>query len=170
VRGKGSRLARRVVIFIGLLLAVIIYQTLVADIITVGTARPDLIIVLIVWLTLTRNLMWGVTFAFAAGILEDSHYPHFLGLGALLKVGAAVGIHFISHRVRTEGLFVRIIMVIGVVVAHDILYFLVVYAFDPKLELMALLNTIIPSALYTSIFAAFVLYLSEKRLSVTFES
>lgn len=163
-------MARKTVIFVGLLLAVIIYQTLLADLIMLGTARPDLIIVLIVWLTLTRNLMWGVTFAFAAGVLEDSHYPHYLGLGAFLKLGAAVGVHFLSHRVRTEGLFVRIIMVIGVVIAHDILYFFVVYAFDPQLEIIALLNTIIPSAIYTSIIAAFVLYLSERKLSITLES
>lgn len=162
--------SRKLLMFVGLVLSVIVYQTLLADRITVGSARPDPILVLIVWLTLTRDLTWGVSFAFLAGILEDSHTPQFLGLGAFLKIAGSVAVYLISHRVRTDRLIIRIGMVAAVVIAHDLLYFLVVYSFDFQLELATILNTIIPSAVYTSVVAAVVLYLAERQLTLRFES
>ncbi len=161
---------RKILMFVGLVLSVIVYQTLLADLLTVDSARPDLILVLIVWLTLTRDLTWGVSFAFLAGILEDSHTPQFLGLGAFLKIAGAVAVYLISHRVRTDRLIIRVGMVAAVVLAHDILYFLVAYSFDVQLELATLLHSIIPSAAYTSVIAAVVLYLAEKQLTIKFES
>lgn len=163
-------MVRDILLFLGLILVVLFYQTLGVDVVNIGLARPDLIIIIIVWLTLTRDLTWGVAFGFGAGILLDSQSPQFLGLGALLKVFAAIAVFLISHRVRTESLVIRIGLVAGVVTAHDILYFLVVYSFDPHLELITLLNMIIPSALYTSLVAAGVLYLSERQLTIRFES
>jgi cell shape-determining protein MreD len=163
-------MARKGLIFFGLLLCTIAYQTLAADLVSIGSARPDIILVIVVWLTLTRDLTWAVSFAFFAGILEDSHSPQFLGLGSFLKIASAVAVHLISSGVRTDRLLIRIGMVAAVVAGHDMLYFLVVYAFDMQLELLTLLNTIIPSAAYTSVIAAGVLYLSERRLTVRFES
>ena len=61
-------------------------------------------------------------------------------------------------------------MVAAVVLAHDILYFLVVYSFDVQLEFTTLLYTIIPSAAYTSVIATVVLYLAERQLTIKFES
>jgi len=161
---------RHVAIFILLIIVVIAYQTLLADLISIGLARPDLILIMIVWLTLTRDLTWGVSFGFAAGLLEDSLSPQLLGLGAILKVLAAVAVFLTSHRVRTDSLIIRILLVAAVVAAHDILYFLVAYSFDAHLEFMTLINTIIPSAIYTSIIAAGMLYLSERKLTLRFES
>jgi rod shape-determining protein MreD len=163
-------MAREVLTFLGLGLCVIVYQTLVADSISIGTVRPDLVLVIIVWLTLTRDLSWGVSFAFLAGVFEDSYSPQFLGLGAFLKIAGAVAVYVVSSRVRTDRLLIRVGMVAGVVVTHDILYFLVAYAFDVQLELLALIRTIIPSAVYTSALAAAVLYLSERRLTIRLES
>jgi rod shape-determining protein MreD len=162
--------SRKVLVFVGLILCVIVYQALLADRIMVGSSRPDLILVLIVWLTLTRDLTWGVSFAFLAGILEDSHTPQFLGLGAFLKIAGAVGVYMISHRIRTDKLIIRIGMVAAVVFAHDILYFLIAYSFDVQLEFATLLHTVIPSAAYTSVIAAVVLYLAERQLTIRFES
>ncbi len=162
--------SRKLLMFVGLVLSVIVYQTLLADLLTVGSARPDLILILIVWLTLTRDLTWGVSFAFLAGIIEDSHTPQFLGLGAFLKIAGAVAVYLISRRVRTDRLIIKIGMVAAVVLAHDILYFLVVYSFDVQLGFATLFHTIIPSAAYTSVIAAVVLYLAERQLTIKFES
>ncbi|MCK4655408.1 MAG: rod shape-determining protein MreD [candidate division Zixibacteria bacterium] len=162
--------SRKLLMFVGLVLKVIVYQTLLADLLTVGSARPDLILILIVWLTLTRDLTWGVSFAFLAGIIEDSHTPQFLGLGAFLKIAGAVAVYLISRRVRTDRLIIKIGMVAAVVLAHDILYFLVVYSFDVQLGFATLFHTIIPSAAYTSVIAAVVLYLAERQLTIKFES
>jgi rod shape-determining protein MreD len=162
--------SRKLLMFVGLVLCVIVYQTLLADLLTVGSARPDLILILIVWLTLTRDLTWGVSFAFLAGIIEDSHTPQFLGLGAFLKIAGAVAVYLISRRVRTDRLIIKIGMVAAVVLAHDILYFLVVYSFDVQLGFATLFHTIIPSAAYTSVIAAVVLYLAERQLTIKFES
>jgi rod shape-determining protein MreD len=162
--------SRKLLMFVGLVLCVIVYQTLLADLLTVGSARPDLILILIVWLTLTRDLTWGVSFAFLAGIIEDSHTPQFLGLGAFLKIAGAVAVYLISRRVRTDRLIIKIGMVAAVVLAHDVLYFLVVYSFDVQLGFATLFHTIIPSAAYTSVIAAVVLYLAERQLTIKFES
>ena len=162
--------SRKILMFVGLVMSVIVYQTLLADLLIVGSARPDLILVLIVWLTLTRDLTWGVSFAFLAGIFEDSHTPQFLGLGAFLKIAGAVAVYLISHRVRTDRLIIRIGTVAAVVLAHDILYFLVVYSFNVQLEFETLLHTIMPSAAYTTVIAAVVLYLAERQLTIKFES
>jgi len=163
-------MARKVLLFVGSILCVIVYQTLAADLITVGSARPDLTLVIIVWLTLTRDLSWGVSFAFMAGILEDSHTPQFLGLGAFLKIASAIAVYLISHRVRTDRLIIKIAMVAAVVIVHDILYYLIAYSFNIHLEFATLLHTIIPSAVYTSVVAAGILYLAERQLTIRFES
>ncbi len=163
-------MARNILFFILLLFCVVIYQALLADIVSIGLARPDIILVFLVWLTLTRDLTWGVAFGFAAGLLEDSHNPQLLGLGALLNVLSALAVFLVSHRVRTDSLVIRIAMVIGVVVLHDMIYSLVAFSFDIHLDIMILFNTIIPSALYTSLIAAGVMYLSQRRLTLRFES
>ncbi len=163
-------MARNVLFFIGLLFCVVVFQALLADIISIGLARPDIILVLLVWLTLTKDLTWGMSFGFAAGLFEDSHSPQLLGLGALLKIASALAVFLISHRVRTDSLVIRIAVVAGVVILHDLIYFLVAFSFDARLDAMILVNIIIPSALYTSIIAAGVLYLSDKRLTLRFES
>jgi len=163
-------MARRILYFLALIFSVIIYQTLIADLVSIRLARPDIILVIIVWLTLTRDLSWGVSFGFAAGILEDSHHPQFLGLGAFLKIAAAIAVYLTSHRVRIDSLPIRIAVIAAVVTAHDILYFLVVYSFNIHLEFITLFNTIIPSAIYTSVVAAGVLYLSERQLTIKLEA
>ena len=61
-------------------------------------------------------------------------------------------------------------MVVAVVVLHDIFYFLIAYSFDLNVELSTLYSSIIPSAMYTSVIAAGVLYLSERQLTIRFES
>lgn len=163
-------MTRKVIAFIALILIAVLYQTLLADQISIGFARPDIILILIVWLTLTRDLTWGVVFAFVAGVLEDSHSPQFMGLGAFLKIACTLAVFILSHRVRTDRLAIKILMVIAVVILHDILYFLIAYSFDLSVELSTLHSSIIPSALYTSVIAAGVLYLSERQITIRFES
>ncbi len=163
-------MARDILAFLGLLLVAIVYQTLLAKAITIGTARPDIVLVMIVWLTLTRDLSWGVSFAFVAGIFEGSFSPQLLGLGAFLKIALAVAVYVVSSTVRTDSLLIRIGLVAAVVIVHDTIYFLVAYSFDVRLELLVLLHTIIPSAVYTSAVAAAVLYLSERQLTIRLES
>jgi rod shape-determining protein MreD len=163
-------MAKYVLTFIAMIFAVVLFQTLFADLVTIGFARPDLIIVITVWLTLSKDLLWGSAFAFSAGFLEDSHNPDFLGLGALVKVLSAIVIYLVSHRVRTDSYAVRIGMIAVVAFVHDIIYFFVVYAFDPHLGLLSIVNTILPSAAYTAFVGAGILYLSERRLVVKFEA
>lgn len=163
-------MARNIFFFTGLLFCVVLYQALLADIISIGFARPDIILVFLVWLTLNKDLSWGISFGFAAGLLEDSHNPQLLGLGAMLKIVCALSVFLISHRVRTDSLVIRIAVVAAVVVVHDLIYFLVAFSFNPQLDAMILVTTIIPSAVYTAFFAAGVLYLSERRLTLRFES
>ena len=163
-------MAKDILSFIGLLLGTVVYQTLLADAITIGTSRPDLVLVIVVWLTLTRDLSWGVSFAFLAGIFEDSYSPQFLGLGAFLKIAVAFAAYLVSGRVSTDTLLIRIGMVAAFVMMHDVLYFLIAYSFDVRLELLVFLHTIIPSAVYTSAVASALLYLSERKLTIRFES
>jgi rod shape-determining protein MreD len=161
---------RQVIYMMGLLLCVIIFQTLLAGPISIGHARPDVVVIMIVWLTITRDLTWGLAFGFTAGLLQDSHSSSLFGLGALLKTLSAVAVFLVSNRVRTDSLLIRVGIATGAVLIHDLFYHIIAFNFDMNLVLINLVNIILPSAIYSAAVSAMIFYLSGRRLVLRFES
>ncbi len=76
---------RRRLVFLGILLASLLIQLTVAPEISIGTVRPDILLVTTICWALFEGPSRGVLFGFWAGLLEDVFSTAMLGVTAFAK-------------------------------------------------------------------------------------
>ncbi len=160
----------KVAVFAALVILALIFQTFFADLIAIDKVRPDIYIILVVYLTLTRSLAVGAAFGFVIGIIEGSADPSLFGLSALLKVFLALIIFVFSTRLRLESNFARVLIVLIAVAVHNILYYLVAFGLDIELVMYTSVKYALLDAVYSAIITIIFIYLSERKLTLKFEA
>ena len=103
---------------------VLVVQLSYASNVSVFGFSPDLILLVLVYIGLSRGQMEAVLFGFFAGFIQDVYSAEPLGINALSKslVGFAVG--YGRGNVVIESSLVRAFIIFGTVVLHDIIYLL----------------------------------------------
>lgn len=160
----------KIAVFAALVILAIIFQTFFASLISIDKVMPDIFVILVIYLTLTQGLAYGVIFAFVSGIVESSSDPMLFGLSALLKVLLALATFALSNRFRLESNLSRVLIVLVAVAVHNILYYLVAYGFDIDLAMYTSLRYAFLDALYSAIVTVILIYLSERKLTLKFEA
>lgn len=86
-------MSRRLLTLLRLGILVLVGETFLAPMLTVGGVAPDFALIGLVILVLSEGTPTGVVGGFALGLIQDSGVPNLLGLQALLKTlgGFAVG-------------------------------------------------------------------------------
>ena len=96
----------KVAVFAALVILAIIFQTFFASLISVEKVMPDIFVILVVYLTLTQGLGYGVIFAFvyaaAMSLLEISSVAGCAGIGALMGLFHGFAMSFILIAVVSE--------------------------------------------------------------------
>ncbi len=141
----------RVINFLILFFFLLLYQTLIADWITLSGARLDLGIFVLVYLALNYSPTEAVIFGFLWGLLQDVFNPSLLGLGALLKTTLGFVLANFKSQLYTETWVARALIILAAVICHELIYNLV--ALNAKLDSLVyiLLRFTLPTAVYTSL-------------------
>ena len=156
--------------FAALVILAVIFQTFFASLISIEKVMPDIFVILVVYLTLTKSLTYGAIFGFISGIAESSSDPYLFGLSALLKVLLALIVFVFSTRLRLESNFARVVVVFVSVVAHNTFYYLIAFGLDIQLVMYSTMKYALLDAVYSAVIAVILVYLSVRKLTLKFEA
>jgi len=156
--------------FAALVILAVIFQTFFASLISIEKVMPDIFVILVVYLTLTKSLTYGAIFGFISGIAEGSSDPYLFGLSALLKVLLALIVFVFSTRLRLESNFARVVVVFVSVVVHNTFYYLIAFGLDIQLVMYSTMKYALLDAVYSAAIAVILVYLSVRKLTLKFEA
>ncbi len=106
-----------------LLLAFILQTTWIHAFEIIGL-RPDLVVLVLIYIALRSGSFEATLLGFAIGLIQDIDMPHNLGLNALVNaiVGFAVG--WVRLHITAENFLVQIALIFGAVLLHDLIYYI----------------------------------------------
>lgn len=134
-----------------LLILALLVQTSYLDEIAIKGIRPDLVLLLLVYISIVHGQIPGTIFGFLAGLLQDVYSPAPLGLNALCKsiIGFLVG--YTRGGIIEESLLARGFIIFGATIFHDLVYFLIFSWKDLRDYFTLILRYTLPAAAYTTL-------------------
>jgi len=107
-----------------LLLLAFVLQTTWIDFLEVFSLKPDLILLVLVYIALREGPLVAICMGFGVGFIQDVYHPADLGLNALSKslIGFVVG--YGRSRIVADNIQVQIGLLFGAVIFHDLIYYL----------------------------------------------
>jgi len=149
-------------------LLILLAQTIVVPFVAVGTIVPDLILIWVVFLGITRGPVAGSTAGFFLGLLADilAGDDGMLGLSSLTKTiaGFLAGYTFNENKTvqtLTSAQFPLIVAVVGLV--HNLLYFIIfLQGTDISWE-DAIVRLGLSSTVYTALVALLPLFIFSRH-------
>ncbi len=149
------------IIFLG---AMVFQTSDLLEFIKIGEIKPDLILILVVWLGLVKGSDAGCFSGFFFGLFEDASSNMTLGSNALTKTILGFFCGLSGKRLYTQSFFSHVVCVgIGSVV--DIVVLLSIHGFVPNWKRLLLYRTV-----YNIVCCPFMVYIlrsGEQRLSAS---
>jgi len=107
-----------------LLILAFILQTTWVHALEISAVKPDLILLVLVYIALRAGELEATLLGFCIGFLQDIYMPADLGLNALVNalVGFAVG--YGRTGIVADSIQVQVALVFGAVLLHDLVYYL----------------------------------------------
>ena len=141
-------------------LAVIADAALAPEIEILG-ARPDFLVLIVVYASLLVGTRPATILGFLVGLVADAELPEYLGLHALAlsAVGYVTG-GIWEHLVRGN-VFVQCTLIFGASLLHDVIYYVVYYRNHLDMLGPFLWRYGILGALYTAVFGAVLFVLAK---------
>ena len=135
-----------------ILFAGFIFQSAIVPFISIGKAKPDIILIVIATFGFINGPVPGAINGFIGGLLQDLVAAGSLGLQAVSKV--AIG--FISGRVERTFLgssaLIPMVVIAGISIVSQTIYVGLTFLAGERIEILAALKTVvIPSAAYTAV-------------------
>lgn len=142
----------------------LILQTTLVNFITLGNAIPDLLLIWIVYVAITRGQMAGTLFGFFIGLLVDiiAGEDGMLGLSTLVKslAGFSAGYFFNENKTQMTLSSSRFLAAVGVsALVHYGVYFLIFLRGSEIGWWQAIAFHGVPSTLYTTTLAVIPMWL-----------
>lgn len=107
-----------------LLLVAFVLQTTWGYFFDVLELRPDLILLALIYIALRVGPFEATVLGFGIGLLQDAYMPQNLGLNALVKSVVGFGVGYGRTGIMADDLQVQALLVFGVVLVHDLIYYL----------------------------------------------
>ena len=119
--------------------------------ISIADIRPDVVLIIIVYIGIRSGQLEATIFGFASGFLLDVYNPEFMGVNALANsvVGFAVG--YTRAGIVAEDFRVQALALLIASLTHDLLYFGLSSAANPGKVITLLFRYGIGTAVYTTI-------------------
>ncbi len=131
-----------------------------------GNFKPDLVLIVVVFINVRRGFGSGWPTALAAGFLEDIFSAGMLGLGAISLALTARGVSWICRSLYREHFRTRMVMVVLAVAVSNLIYYLLLAIFRAPLPWSgAWSGAIWPSLWQTTLAAPCWLWLTGKILN-----
>lgn len=139
-----------------LVLALILQQTLI-QIISIGSIKPDLVMVVLVAVSMRYGSVVGLYSGMAIGLIQDVYAIEALGANALGKCLVGYGTGLLDEKVikvmpATKVLFLGVAFLV-----HDLVYSLAA-GFHGSAFWQAILTRTVPSGIYTLLLGSLVFY------------
>ncbi len=129
----------------------VLLQMTIAHRIAIAGAVPDLMIILVVALVLTRGPVFAVIVGFLVGFLQDLGNAKFLGLNALAKSIIAYGIARLGGGLLPENVLFKGFVIVAACLVNDLLTLCVTTSFSVGTIIVSFFRYSILSSLYTGV-------------------
>jgi len=133
-----------------LVIAALLIQSTFTETIAIRQIKPDVVLVVLVFISLSDGQIAGTAFGFLAGWLQDIYSPQHLGLNALCKSITGFLVGYGHGGVIEKNVITQSAILFVATILHDVMYF-VVYCWGHMQDYMwYLVRHSIPTAFYTS--------------------
>ena len=142
----------RVPVMLALILCNFVLQTTLIPELAIFGVTPDTAIIFIAGYAILRGEVEGAIFGLATGLVQDLHGGMYIGLYAMLGliIGYVCGKPFRDY--MKENFLLPLFVVLGAVLAHQLMLFVSSFMFMGQLNLLYYLRAIIlPKIVYTAV-------------------
>ncbi len=157
---------RQILFYVFLTLFFLAVHATLINYITIGNAIPDILLIWIVYIALTRGQMSGLLAGFFIGLFIDFISGGVLGLSALTKTLAGFFAGYFFNENKTEQTLSTWKFVVAVGLAallHNAIYFLIFLQGTDVGWWRALILHGIPSTLYTTALAMIPMFIFRRK-------
>ncbi|MBD3367839.1 MAG: rod shape-determining protein MreD [Candidatus Eisenbacteria bacterium] len=140
----------RIGLFSAIAFAAVILDSALAPEIEILGARPDLLVLVVVYGSLLVGGRQAIVAGFLMGVASDADIPSYLGLNALaLSITGLATFRVWNHLVRASVL-VQCAVIFAATLLHDVIYYLGYYRNHLDMFGRFIIRYSIPGALYTA--------------------
>ena len=141
----------------------LLIQTSWTHSIAIAGIRPDIILIVIVYIGIRSGQLEATIFGFMSGFLLDIYNPEFMGVNACANsvVGFAVGYSRVG--IVAEDLRVQVLVLLIASLLHDLIYFVLSSVSNPLKFVTAFFTYGVGTAIYTSIIGLMIVILVSIR-------
>lgn len=165
----GSTIISKIISGAAVLLLLVVFQSLLSDLVAVMGVRLDLAIIVLVYIALTRGSRYGVIFGFLIGLLLDVFNRQALGWGALVKCLIGFSVGSFKDNLYLESLYSKAGLIFFALLFNDFLYY--IFTVGPKAATFGKFIThSLPSAFYTAVVGMLVFFVLSRTPSERSES
>jgi rod shape-determining protein MreD len=144
--------------------AVLTLHTTALERISIGGARPDLLLAIVVYVSLLKGPVYGTAVGFALGVLQDAQSHHALGLNALAKAVTGFAAGHAWEGLAKESPFTQMAVLFGAAFLHNLI-FLILYTWAQIGTMPVLMLRLgFPGALYTAILSPILVAVLQRVL------
>jgi rod shape-determining protein MreD len=139
-----------------LILALILQQTLI-QIVSIGSIKPDLVLVVLVAVSMRYGSLVGLFSGLAIGLVQDVYAVDALGANAMAKCLVGYGTGLLDEKVIKVMPVTKVLFLGIAFVLHDFIYSLAAGFRGPEFW-NAIVTRTVPSGIYTLLLGALVFY------------
>ena len=141
----------------------LLIQTSWTHSIAIAGIRPDIVLIIIVYIGIRSGQLEATIFGFMSGFLLDIYNPEFMGVNACANsvVGFAVG--YSRFGIVAEDLRVQVLALLFASLLHDLIYFVLSSVSNPLKFVTAFFTYGVGTAIYTSIIGLMIVILVSIR-------
>ena len=152
-----------------LILLALFLQTSWIDAISIVGIKPDLVLIVLVFVGITRGQIEATALGFLSGLLLDIYNPEWMGVNALANslVGFAVGYSRIG--IVAEDIKVQTAILFSATLLHDIIYFIFYAISNASNIVFRVLQQGLGTALYTAVLGVLISLVLTRLLSLRIE-
>jgi rod shape-determining protein MreD len=153
---------RLVLLTIGL----VIFQTTIISFTSILNIIPDILLIWIVYLAITRGQITATVYGFGTGLLIDLVSAQFLGLSALSKTiaGFLAGYFYHENKIEMTLSNYRFIIIVSVIsLIHNIIYFVIFTQGSDVGLFKAIFQFGIFSSLYTTVISSIPMFVYMRK-------
>tara|TARA_B100002003_G_C13939733_1_gene456094 strand:- start:127 stop:627 length:501 start_codon:yes stop_codon:yes gene_type:complete len=149
---------------IGLLLLAFIIQSTVVEHISIRGIKPDIILIILIYVSLRSGSMMGVVLGFSIGLLQDFYGPPAnLGLNALCKSLLGFGVGIGKEGLYKDSMLVLMLTLVISYITHDIIYHIIDARFTLDAVVSWFIGVSLPSVFYTLVLFLLLIYVFAYR-------
>ncbi len=145
------------------LVGVMVYESLLAPLVSIVGVRFDLALVFTAYFALSRGSLEGMFFGLASGFFLDVLSPSLLGWGMFLRLALGFWMGSFKDNLFLDNFFSKAVICGLSVVVFEIFYQLVKNSFSFGAAFYVWYRHSLPGALYTAVAALALFYLTERK-------